>query len=110
MFNDSSENYILDLYDRMNEVRQREEITTARKTENMGEFELEKAPAYQVPKTSPSRPGCTTLDEVRYRKRRPATEIEKGRQLVRAIFDEVNWASDIAVIYCIRLLEETLDL
>lgn len=110
IFNDSNENYILDLYERMDEVRQRGKITTARETENMGEFELEEAPAYQVPKTSPSLPGCTILDGVRYRKRRPASEVEKGRELVRNIFDEVNWASDIAVIYCIKLLEETLDL
>lgn len=110
MFNESSEDYILDLYDRIDEVRRREEITTTRETENMGEFKMEAAPAYQVPKISPNLPGCTTLDGVRYMKRRPASEIEKGRQLVHSVFNEVNWASDIAVIYCIRLLEDFLNL
>ncbi|RZV05078.1 uncharacterized protein DUF4238 [Natrinema hispanicum] len=110
MFNGSREDYILDLYDRIDEVRRREEITTTRETEDMGEFEMEEAPAYQVPKISPDLPGCTPLDGVRYMKRRPASEIEKERQLVHTIFNEVNWASDIAVIYCIRLLEQLLDL
>lgn len=110
MFNGSREDYILDLYDRIDEARRREEITTTRETESMGEFEMEEAPAYQVPKISPSLPGCTSLDGVRYKKRRPTSEIEKGQRLVHTVFNEVDWASDIAVIYCIRLLEELLDL
>jgi hypothetical protein len=110
MFNESSEDYILDLYDRIDEVRRRKEITTTRETENMGEFKIEEAPAYQVPKISPSLPGYTTLDGVRYMKRRPSSEIERGRQLIRTVFNEVNWGSDIAVIYCIKLLEELLNL
>lgn len=110
MFNSSSEDYILDLQSRINEVRQRKEITTTREIENMGEFELEEAPAYQVPKLSPDLPNCRTINEVRYIQRRPACQIEKGREIAHSIFNEVNWASDVAIIYIIRMFEELLDL
>lgn len=110
MFNDSREDYILNLKNRIDEVRQRKEITTTRETESTGEFELEEAPAYQVPKLSPDLPNCKTMNGVEYVQRRPNCQIEIGRQVVYSIFNEAGWASDVAIIYTIRKLEKLLGL
>lgn len=110
MFNSSSEDYILKLRSRIDEVRQRKEISTAREKQEVGEFELEEAPAYQVPKLSPDLPRCRTLDWVKYTPRRPTCQVEKGRKIVYSIFNEVEWASDMGVICAIRMLEKQLGL
>ncbi|WP_248895376.1 DUF4238 domain-containing protein [Haloplanus halobius] len=110
MFNSSSEDYILDLHDRIDEVRRREVITVTRETETGEDFELDEIPAYQVPKLSPDLPSSQTMTHLPYLKRRPASQAEKARKLVHSIFNELDWASDLSLIYSIRLLEELLEL
>jgi len=110
MFNDSSEDYILDLYDRIDEVRQREQITVTRETETEEDFEIDEVPAYQVPKLSPDFPNYTTMTHLPYAKRRPTCQAQTSQKLVRIIFNELNWASDLAIIYSIRHLEKMLNL
>ena len=110
MYNDSSDDCILDLYERIDEVRQRQKISRNTETESGEEFEFDEAPAYPVPRQSPELPGVSTVNGIQYIKRRPTSQVETGRQLVRKVFDEVNWGSDLVVIYCIRLLEDLLGL
>jgi hypothetical protein len=110
MFNNSSEDYILGLYDRIDEVRRREQITVSRETETGEPFEIDEVPAYQVPKLSPSLPNYTTMTRLPYKKRRPTSKAETGQKLVHEIFNELNWASDVAIIYSVRHLEKLLGL
>ncbi|AGB37785.1 DUF4238 domain-containing protein [Natronococcus occultus] len=109
MFDSSDESYIRSLYERSDEVRQREERTISLETESGIAKELPITPAYQIPSLSPNLPNCTTMTHLPYTKRRPASQSQKEKNLVNKMFNEAG-APDLGLIYAIRTFESFLDL
>lgn len=109
MFDSSTEDYIQNLHDRIDEARRREEITIPLETEVMEREKLDNVPAYQAPKISPSLPNCTTMTHLSYERRRPSCQAQKCQNLIHRIFNEVG-SPDVAIIYGIRFFEEQLAL
>jgi len=109
IFSSNTDDYILSLYDRIDEVRRREEITVPLEAENMETVEVDEVPAYQAPKISPDLPNCTVMTYLPYKQRRPTCQAQKGQNVVRRIFNE-NGFSDLSLIYTIRFLHDQFDL
>ncbi|RZV05201.1 uncharacterized protein DUF4238 [Natrinema hispanicum] len=109
MFDSSSEDYIRGLHVRIDEVRRREEITVPLEVESGKKEVVNKVPAYQVPKLSPSLPGCTTMAHLPYAKQRPNCRSTEAQNLARRTFNETG-TPDLGLITSIRVLEELLDL
>jgi hypothetical protein len=107
MFNNSSEDYIQNLYNRIDEVRRREQITVPLETESGLREEVDKTPAHQVPKLSPALPNCTAMTHLPYQQQRPTCPSEKVQNLSRHIFNKAG-APDLGLIYSIRFLEELI--
>lgn len=105
MFDSSSEDYLQDLYNRIDEVRRREQTTMPLETESGRQEEVDKTPAYQVPKLSPALPHCTTMTHLPYQQQRPTCQSEKVQNLARRIFNKAG-APDLGLIYSIRFLKE----
>ena len=103
-----SEQYVLELYDRIEEVRRRKEITETIETELGDNVEVDKVPPYQVPKLSPELPGYSLRDRLSYKKKRPRSQAPKSQRVVHRIFNEAG-APDLALICAIRFFEELLE-
>ncbi|WP_152039937.1 DUF4238 domain-containing protein [Salinigranum salinum] len=110
VFHSSSEEYIQNLHDRMDEYRRRQERTITLETEEGEEFDIHQTPPYQVPKRSPNLPHCTTMTHLPYVQQRTSTRAQEGQNLVRSVFSNAGWGSDIALIQCVRQLEQLLNL
>ncbi|MCU4753474.1 DUF4238 domain-containing protein [Halobacteria archaeon AArc-curdl1] len=110
MFDSCSEEYVQGLLNRMDEVRRREEITFPLEIETGETLQFTEVPHHQLPRLSPSLPDCTINTGLSYTKERSTCQAPVQRKLVHLIFNESHGASDVAVIYSIRLLQELLDL
>lgn len=109
MFGSNSEDYIQGLYDRIDQVRRREEITRTLETESGRSEDVDHIPAYQVPKLSPDLPNCSTMANLSYIQQRPMCQVERTQKLVHRIFNDAK-APDVGLICAIRTFEEFLAL
>lgn len=110
MSRSADEHYLQHLSDEVENVRRREPITDAETTESGRTLDLQYEPRNQLPKLTPELPSCRTRTHVAFEKRRATARVEPQRELVASIFRETRGASDVAVVYAIRLLQEMLDL
>lgn len=110
MFDSSSDDYIKDLFNRIDDVRRRDEITVNQDIGDGETVEITQVPYHQIPLTSPDLPNASMSTGLEYVQRRPTSKVQEQQKLVNSIFKECFGASDLAVIFSIRLLQKKLGL